>query len=635
MLWIHASSPARYEQSLRTVAEQLKVRGRKKAQSEIFELLWSWLQDERNGKWLIVLDNADDTNFLLQPPTTGDNDSTRRRIDYLPVCDHGSILLTSRSVDEVTKLVEFSELVIVRSMEKEEAVLLLQSKLRRRSDDMDLIVALAELLELIPLALTQAAAYIVQRGSLYSVQQYVEKIRESDHLTTSVLNDSARDHRRDRDATHSIFSTWQISFEHVHRVQRSAAELLSLMSLCDRHAIPESIVRRYGDDASARSILDESEHAGSNCDELGEHSINDFSRDVAMLEGYSFVTITTETRTFEMHRLVQFATKQWLHAQGHLERIRVRLAENMACVFPVSSRKNWVLCRALYPHVRSMVRELPTEDRAKLLWASTLLLASNYASTTGNLVDAQVLALYSITVRAAIFGNQHVETRVSVKELMVAQYEAQKLSTMDEAGADVLRASLRLLSNVDGDTLNAIRELHSTTPSPDRCKDIEKLAVEKIEARAQTLGENHPYTLDSRADLAACYYNWKRWDKAEELQAAVAEAMARVLGEMHPTTLRARGKLGAIYDEQGRLEDAAKLQKDVLEDMFRTMGKEHAETLWIMGKLGTTYYKQGLLIKGEHFISMASKGMENQLGLEHPTTQVFVELYDRLFSGNR
>ncbi|KXL43513.1 MAG: hypothetical protein FE78DRAFT_152156, partial [Acidomyces sp. 'richmondensis'] len=68
VLWIHASNAARFEQSLGDVAHQLKIYVGKDPRTDFLLLLQNWLRDEDNGRWLIVLDNADDASFLLQPP---------------------------------------------------------------------------------------------------------------------------------------------------------------------------------------------------------------------------------------------------------------------------------------------------------------------------------------------------------------------------------------------------------------------------------------------------------------------------------------------------------------------------------------------------------------------------------------
>jgi hypothetical protein len=46
--------------------------------------------------------------------------------------------------------------------------------------------------------------------------------------------------------------------------------------------------------------------------------------DVLMLRDYSFVTFAGDAHTFEMHRLVQLATRKWLETQKELDKWRER-----------------------------------------------------------------------------------------------------------------------------------------------------------------------------------------------------------------------------------------------------------------------------------------------------------------------
>ena len=76
MLWAHASNTSRLEQSFREIAEIVKVRGRKEQQADIFKLVHDWLRDERNGRWLLVVDNADDAGVLSAPADNSQNSQT-------------------------------------------------------------------------------------------------------------------------------------------------------------------------------------------------------------------------------------------------------------------------------------------------------------------------------------------------------------------------------------------------------------------------------------------------------------------------------------------------------------------------------------------------------------------------------
>jgi hypothetical protein len=55
--------------------------------------------------------------------------------------------------------------------------------------------------------------------------------------------------------------------------------------------------------------------------------------------------------------------------------------------------------------------------------------------------------------------------------------------------------------------------------------------------RKRSLGEEHPDTPTSMANLASMYRNQGRWKEAEELHAKELKVCKRLLGEEHPDTL--------------------------------------------------------------------------------------------------
>ena len=61
--------------------------------------------------------------------------------------------------------------------------------------------------------------------------------------------------------------------------------------------------------------------------------------------------------------------------------------------------------------------------------------------------------------------------------------------------------------------------------------------MQVIKTRKRVLGEEHPDTLISMANLASTYSNQGRWKEAEELQRQELETYSRILGQEHPNTL--------------------------------------------------------------------------------------------------
>jgi len=55
-----------------------------------------------------------------------------------------------------------------------------------------------------------------------------------------------------------------------------------------------------------------------------------------------------------------------------------------------------------------------------------------------------------------------------------------------------------------------------------------------METRKQVLGQEHPDSLTSMANLALTYCKQGRWKEAKELEVVVMETRKQVLGEEHP-----------------------------------------------------------------------------------------------------
>ena len=256
MFWVHASNTARFAQSLRDVVDFVRVPGRKDPTADILELAYTWLRDERKGKWLVILDNVDDASFLVKAPTDLFKDDQKHSTgsrngrplkEYLPQCQHGRILVTSRNKSAAQQLVERSDAIPVSPMDDMHALALFEKKLAIPHNDRDASAELVRALEYMPLAIVQAAAYIAQRNPRYSVSRYLEDFQRTDHEKTRLLNYMDGHLRRDQEAKNSIIITWQTSFEHIREIRPSAADLLSLMSFFDRQGIPEALLRRRED----------------------------------------------------------------------------------------------------------------------------------------------------------------------------------------------------------------------------------------------------------------------------------------------------------------------------------------------------------------------------------------------------
>ncbi|MTV38010.1 KGGVGR-motif variant AAA ATPase [Duganella radicis] len=102
---------------------------------------------------------------------------------------------------------------------------------------------------------------------------------------------------------------------------------------------------------------------------------------------------------------------------------------------------------------------------------------------------------------------------------------------------------------------------------------------ESLNLRQRGLGEDHPDTLVSKANLAMVLRQQGKLEEARFLEECIVEARARQLGPEHVDTLAARSNLAQTLGQQGHLADALALQEDVIDAYMRLLGAEHLLTL--------------------------------------------------------
>jgi tetratricopeptide (TPR) repeat protein len=541
VFWVHASNTARLEQSFREIAELVKVRGRKEPQADVFKLVHDWLRDEKNGRWLLVVDNADDAGALSarvgdsQADNGGNADSSvgalQQRLErYLPPSKHGSVLVTSRTRQAAMQLVEEDDIILIKPMDDAAAHALLHKKLgdkgeksdRDRDSDND-IAKLAAALDYMPLALVQAAAYIRQRAPRCSVQQYLEEYRQSDNRKTSLLNHAAGHLRRDEAASNAILLTWQISFDHIRRSRLSAADLLSLMSFFDRQGIQDALLRDTSSTANTALV--------------SEVGANDrFEDDVVTLRDYSFITVTKDANTFEMHSLVQLATREWLKSQGQVDRWREQFISNLCAGLPTGEHGNWGRCQALFPHARAALSQRPASQKSLEEWALLLYKAAWYAWRQGRAGEAEHMSVTSMEVRREVLGKESKETSDSMGLVGLARSLGGKYEEAEAVYRQELAICEKVLGREHPSTLTSMNNLATVLDSQGKYEEAEAMHRQTLATSEKVLGREHPDTLTSVYCLAYLLAKQHMFEESLNLYKRACDGYSKVLGEHHPTT---------------------------------------------------------------------------------------------------
>ena len=72
VFWVHAGTQARVEEGFRTIANAVKLPGWNQPKADIPQLVYCWLSNERNGRWIMILDSADDRNVFCSSDDVDD-----------------------------------------------------------------------------------------------------------------------------------------------------------------------------------------------------------------------------------------------------------------------------------------------------------------------------------------------------------------------------------------------------------------------------------------------------------------------------------------------------------------------------------------------------------------------------------
>jgi tetratricopeptide (TPR) repeat protein len=616
VFWAHASNTARLEQSFREIADQVKVRGRQDPQADVFKLVHDWLCDTKNGPWLLVLDNADDA-AVLAPIGDGRSSSSgtlqRHMSTYLPSSRHGSVLVTSRTKRAAMQLVEDSDIIPIKPMHDAASHALLRKKLRGIGEEDDSIAKLATMLDHMPLALVQAAAYIRERAPRCSVRQYLEEYQQSDSRKTSLLNQEAGHLRRDGAASNSVLITWQISFNHIRNTRQSAADLLSLMSFFDRQGIQEALLLRQSGTATERVSA-----VGTD---------DEFEDDVLTLRDYSFIMVTRDASTFEMHSLVQLAMRTWLENEGKLDKWRKQFISNLCAELPTGEHENREKCQALSPHAQAALAQRPKDRESLKEWALLLYKAAWYAWQRGRAGEAEHMSVLSMEVRSEVLGEEDAETLSSMCLVGLARTLGGKYEEAEAISRLTLTRREKVFGSEHPSTLTSMNNLALVLDTQGKTKEAEAIHRQTLAQFKKVFGHDHPDTLSSMNNLALVLYNQGKYEEAEAINRETLARRGKVYGLEHPFTLTSLSNLALVLDRQGKYKEAEAMHRESLARRGEVLGHDHPDTL------GSVYYLAYLLTHQHRYneslalYKRACAGYETVLGKNHPTTRACHQHY--------
>ncbi|KAF2159682.1 hypothetical protein M409DRAFT_29844 [Zasmidium cellare ATCC 36951] len=625
IFWVHASSRERFRNDYQSIATKLQLQGFDDLKADHLGIVFDWLQSPASGRWMMILDNADskDLTASWHSALSTDNDFTIPT--YLPRKAGSAVLVTSRDSQAAFDLVGDKERIIkLEAMTEDEAVQLFRTKTKLLEWDQVQAHRLSVQLDCIPLAITQAAAYIMARERM-TIAAYLELFQ---HDEERLLSTSENDLRRDVNIPNAVIKTWEISFHQIQRIDEAAVELLFRMCFLSREGMPVSMLEKA---SSSRQQFDEA---------------------LETLMRFSFVDAhSNEPELLKMHRLVQRATKTWIQIKHELSTWCFESLKLVWIKYPDDEFKDWEACKRLEPHAESVVESslqhwleaaqsittpLPLEYsvsatrgnydtpyspmNALMMRAGLLLRRAKYAHRQARLTKAIDMAQRAKSDSESTFGHHHTHTLSIGSFLAVSYLHAGQLQRAERLSAEIVEVQRAIHGDEHPDTLITLCTLAMAHRELENLDKAEEILTSVIWMHECGLVTDEESLVMARNDLAIVYGDQGQWKKKQHLEQANLRILLARKGRQHPDTLGIQHNLAVSMLNLGLYKEAASLFQKVVEGKTQVYGKAYPGTLISMGHLANAYWCQDRQSEAYRLQQrILDQRQESNLAEDHPT----------------
>lgn len=540
VLWVTAASRENIITRFAEAARQLGVAEDRDPVAGAERFL-SWLAERHGRRWLIVLDDLGDPAYLRGLWPDGD-------------C---VTVVTTRRQESV--LAGGNRIVVpVRPFTPAEAVAYLGEKLGFDGARLDRADTLAEELGYLPLALAQAAAYIVDHQ--LDCGRYLKRLRERRLEDIEPGPEAWPD-----DHTAAVASAWKISIEKANELKPAgvARPVLEILALLDPNGAPASIFATR----AVRRLLAERRGRGTPADDAMDG--------LACLQRLSLCTLAPDG-TVRVHQLLQRAVR---------ESASERMAELAVCAAD-ALLESWSE-DGLDPSTIHLLRgntEALMRHAEDALWGADL---HQVVFEAGNSLGRDGLNTAAIEywvrlrpIAAERLGPEHPDT-LTVRNNLAWSYgragDARRALTE-------LRELLPIRRRVLGeDHQNTLATEHGIAfwlgKTGDSAGAVDLLG-EVLTKYRRVLGAGDRDTLNTRLGLASLRGMTESAGVAVvELQELLGD-YRRELGRDHPETLDVEIELVGWQVAAGAIGEALGRMERLLRDHQRVLGPEHTDTLW-------------------------------------------------------
>ena len=583
--WFHAKEAYSIMDDYESLANRLGVAitDEDRKQKRVIPIITNHLR-AKNVKWLFIFDNAE-SQKTLKP--------------YLPTLG-GDVIITSRNKDWTG----IEKLLPVITFQPEESVRYLCKVVGR--DDADFkqrALILAEELGHLPLALVQAADYIV--GTKIPIEEYTQRFLKHRKELWSFSGPPRKDNYL---LTVSI--TWDITMQKIEEEEKSDTRFsqlpfscaLSLMNLC-AYLAPNDIPSYW-------LIKWITQSHDEKC--IQEYADVYIRETIRRLSNYSMID---STETFvSIHKLVQVVIQDNASKAEREESIRqaLRLAAGRFKSYEDEDPSTWSIGMECFPHAVSVTNHALKEKH--------FLDNENLKEILSTKLDSEITDLERVDLQKKIFYKSKQGKTVLLFEKMgtyaLRQGYASQAKEYYTQALEISKAVFGAHHPSVADTLNNLGNAWSDLGKPKKAIEYYTQALEIYKA---VFGAHHPSVADTLNNLGNAWSDLGEKKKAIECYTQALEIKKAFFGDSNPSVADTLNNLGVAWSELGEMKKAIEYHTQALEIKKAFFGAHHPSVGDTLNNLGLAYSDLGENKKAIEFYEQALEIKKASYGDNHPS----------------
>ncbi|KAJ9645330.1 hypothetical protein H2199_003336 [Coniosporium tulheliwenetii] len=533
IFWLPALSIESFEQACADIARALRTPQAAGREEDAKELVKQHLSSTQAGRWLLVLDNADDPVILFG---TG---QSKGIVDYLPESEEGMVVFTTRTLKVAVSLTR-GDVMELGAMNRQDAADFLEKSLIRRTSS------------------ATAAAYL--NMNRMPIAKYLRLLRNTEQDIVGLMSREFRDDTRYKDTANAVATTWVVSFSQIRARDSAAADLLAFMSCVEWKATPRSLLPSVQPEERMEEAI------GTLC-------------------GYSFLARREnddrekedgEEEWYDIHRLVHLAARIWISQGSDMAEVTEEAVRHVAEIFPSDDYANRAVWRAYLPHALRLLENMQdcdVEEKSELC-----LLVGRCLRVDGRIREAVKWLEESCRWRNRL--NEDDSDRLLSQHELARTYEADgQVKKAVELLEHVVTVREKVLIEEHPDRLASQHALTTVYQADGQVKEAVELLEHVVAVREKVLIEEHPNRLASQHELARAYQADGQVKEAVELLEHVVAVREKVLIEEHPNRLASQHALARAYQADGQVKEAVELLEHVVAVEAQVLRDDHPSRL--------------------------------------------------------